>query len=73
MATAWNRLLLNGRALASSWRSSHFTQTHDHRRVSPGGADPRHEICFVCNSTPAEPLDAYKNARTHTLNPSFTL
>jgi hypothetical protein len=73
MATVLNRRLWNSRTLASSWRSSHFTQTHDHQRVSPDGADPLHEACFVYDNTSAEPLDTYKNARTYSLNPGFKL
>ena len=73
LASALNRLTSNGRALASGWRPSHLTHADDHLRVSLDGADPLCETCFVYHETPTEPLDAYKNDRTYTLNPGFTL
>lgn len=69
LALALYRLTSNGQTRASGWRPSHVA----HLRVSPDGADPLRETCFVYHNTPTEPLHAYKNDRTYTLNPGFTL
>lgn len=73
MAAALDRLLLNAQALVSRRRSSYFNQTPDHLHVSLHSVDQLHETCFVHDDTLAEPLDAYTNRRTNTLNPGFKL
>ncbi|MET3650753.1 iron complex outermembrane receptor protein [Dyella japonica] len=48
-------------------------QINDHLRVSLDGTNLLDETYYVYNNTPAEPLNAYKNGRTYTLNLGFKL
>ena len=43
-------------------------QINDHMRVSLDGTNLLDETYYVYNNTPAQPLNAYKNGRTYTLN-----
>lgn len=48
-------------------------QINDHMRVSLDGTNLLDSTYYVYNNTPAEPLNAYKNGRTYTLNLGFKL
>ncbi|TCV93176.1 iron complex outermembrane receptor protein [Luteibacter rhizovicinus] len=48
-------------------------QINDHIRVSLDATNLLDETYFVYNNTPSQPLNAYKNGRTYTLNLGFKL
>ena len=48
-------------------------QINDHMRISLDGTNLLDETYFVYDNTPSQPLNAYKNGRTYSLNLGFKL